>query len=780
MTPRRNVVLKGDYFCSSEEDQSMKELPLVLGHRNERIMLRVGDMRYNRRYITGLYLTSPSIPVPRESEGERIDVKYIKFEMRAADQGWASGGGHGTYRNSYTWFEASILTPISAFPAIPPFERTCPSQQLIFSKPKKARNFLRARGWDFKNKGRHLTWKVHNNITACSRLLDYEVKWIAGKKTVLPDDPGTGIGMGDGDGFLERLGPGDRVVLWARAAFDGWRIVVQEATIEIGYEVEAGRLDDGDSRFIMQKQDTHGTYATPYIPRVDSLSIRTVDDIWMLLRSGEPSVFSRLSESQASRAVDLLYNELRISGPRRTKHAIAGPLQSLIKKYRIIPSPIFVKNVELEGPHTSTGEETLNIYRGTDGTRRLCLKVLRFQDGEQNGDDVSRLFKEPLLWMKLGHRNILPFLGLNVELFPRTLCLVSPWMENGPILSYLAKNPDHDRLAIMLEIAAGMKYLHSCQVLHGNIKAANVLVDGTGQCLLTDLSLAVDFSGTVMSDARGDVAKESLRWMAPEMFRDQSQENPSILDIRELSQDVYAYGCTLFEIITGEPPFAHLSDDAVTSLILKNRRPERPLIHWCPDNVWSLVVACWTMESRLRPRAAAIDLFLTTLRDLRDEGEPWGDEPIMDAFREARNLYSREADYDREDSGEDLDDSEELEEPEELEVVEEEESIETATSADRAYETSAPESLDNIRLYLLIALFVVLVAVQKQSYSVLVYTTFTLRLLAIRCKVPVPQGSLPFVPGRDELETTSLGQAPSDRQRRSGINRLPDTEFPDN
>ena len=54
--------------------------------------------------------------------------------------------------------------------------------------------------------------------------------------------------------------------------------------------------------------------------------------------------------------------------------------------------------------------------------------------------------REALVWKQLNHPNVLPFLGINMELFTPRFCLVSPWMSNGSLLDYLKKNPEHNRV----------------------------------------------------------------------------------------------------------------------------------------------------------------------------------------------------------------------------------------------------------------------------------------------------------------------------------------------
>ncbi len=59
---------------------------------------------------------------------------------------------------------------------------------------------------------------------------------------------------------------------------------------------------------------------------------------------------------------------------------------------------------------------------------------------------LKNLCREALVWKQLHHKNILPFLGVNYEYFKPRCCLISPWMKNGNIISYLQANKHHDRM----------------------------------------------------------------------------------------------------------------------------------------------------------------------------------------------------------------------------------------------------------------------------------------------------------------------------------------------
>lgn len=163
--------------------------------------------------VAGFYFTAPTLLSVPDTVARPAS---ITFRLKSADQGWATFGGDGTYDNSHTWFEASILRPSSdsdssAFETIAIADLEVPN----FRTPGEARGYLRGHGWDMvENEGDgDVVWRVHNNITACRTYKDYRVEWVAG----VPTDVGDPRAMGDGKGFLEMLRSGDVVALWARA-----------------------------------------------------------------------------------------------------------------------------------------------------------------------------------------------------------------------------------------------------------------------------------------------------------------------------------------------------------------------------------------------------------------------------------------------------------------------------------------------------------------------------------------------------------------------------------
>ncbi|KAJ8085103.1 hypothetical protein PM082_003887 [Marasmius tenuissimus] len=284
----------------------------------------------------------------------------------------------------------------------------------------------------------------------------------------------------------------------------------------------------------------------------DSLRVETPDDLRTVLSTtlGVDALLALEKGPVVARTVDLLQLEIRSArlDPGYLKKC-ATCLEALVNKHHTLPASLIVNDLTKEGTRPCNGggfsvcplvgllkvsseECTKDIWKGRHGTQAVCLKVLRVHaQGYQGKEDklVRAYHKETLVWTRLSHPNLLPFIGVNTTLFPEGFCLVSPWMTNGDIIGFLERNPGHDRLA-----------------------SANVLVNEQGHCLLADFGLAITVAkSTTQAKTSTSEMKGSIRWMAPELFHFNNGV-PAMEGGKEridkFARDIYAYACTVLEV----------------------------------------------------------------------------------------------------------------------------------------------------------------------------------------------------------------------------------------
>ncbi|KAF8603988.1 kinase-like protein [Ceratobasidium sp. AG-I] len=154
-----------------------------------------------------------------------------------------------------------------------------------------------------------------------------------------------------------------------------------------------------------------------------------------------------------------------------------------------------------------------------------------------------------------------------------------------------------------MQVADGLAYLHSCGVVHGDLKGANVLLSDDGSPLLTDFGNAILQERTLQFTCTTARTSLSPRWAAPELFH--GEESYSF------EANVFALGMTILEIITGSVPYNHLKDLGVLLAVAQGRFPERPegsipTKSKHGDTLWSILTRCWHGKIKSRPSASAV------------------------------------------------------------------------------------------------------------------------------------------------------------------------------
>ncbi|KAJ3336756.1 hypothetical protein HDU93_002266 [Gonapodya sp. JEL0774] len=249
------------------------------------------------------------------------------------------------------------------------------------------------------------------------------------------------------------------------------------------------------------------------------------------------------------------------------------------------------------------------VYFGTwSGTRRVAIKDLLVDHPDER---LVALFRnEVKRWYGLHHPNILPLFGANLLAAPPFM--VSPYIRNGNLISYLRSHPRADRVELMFDIACAMQYLHSRGILHCDLKGFNVLVDDLGNALVMDFGFAtVSTRVSILSKVK---RPGTLRWWAPEIFG-------MIPNVSEQT-DVYAFAMTVYEMYTLQVPYCAVYDDVLVQVHVKHgTRPdideytdvpvdERPSTTQMPDSVKALVRRCWDASPNSRSTFSDIVAYL--------------------------------------------------------------------------------------------------------------------------------------------------------------------------
>ncbi|KAG1361021.1 serine/threonine-protein kinase STY46-like [Cocos nucifera] len=116
-------------------------------------------------------------------------------------------------------------------------------------------------------------------------------------------------------------------------------------------------------------------------------------------------------------------------------------------------------------------------YRGTYCSQDVAIKVLKPE--RTNADMLREFAQEVYIMRKVRHKNIVQFIGACTR--PPSLCIVTEFMSGGSVYDFLHKQKGVFKLPALLRVAIdiskGMDYLHQNNIIHRDLKAANLLMD---------------------------------------------------------------------------------------------------------------------------------------------------------------------------------------------------------------------------------------------------------------------------------------------------------------
>ncbi|KAF9526161.1 kinase-like domain-containing protein [Crepidotus variabilis] len=296
----------------------------------------------------------------------------------------------------------------------------------------------------------------------------------------------------------------------------------------------------------------------------------------------------------------ILQEIINSSQIERSCRQIARTRLHRLAKAGFLPLSSFIHFVESEIPHFdsmieySTSGGFCDAHKISVNKMPVCFRVLRQWESSDSGKAVYKQFcRELSVWQQLSHPNILPLIGATTEAFPNRYCFLVPWLSNGSITSYLKTHPDHNRYTSICNIVDGLNYLHSLSppVGHKDLKGDNVLVRDDLVCVITDFGLA-----SVLDTQRTTTAGRDCR-----------------------PRDVYSLGCTIYEILTGEPP------SYIWHSVIKEQCPLLPppmTPDWGEEirQLWDLVAECINIDPSKRPTIRASRFYLRLIQN--DEQTP--------------------------------------------------------------------------------------------------------------------------------------------------------------
>jgi eukaryotic-like serine/threonine-protein kinase len=206
------------------------------------------------------------------------------------------------------------------------------------------------------------------------------------------------------------------------------------------------------------------------------------------------------------------------------------------------------------------GMATVYLARDIKHDRKVALKVLRPELAAVIGAD--RFLAEIKTTANLQHPHILPLHDSGEA--GGLVFYVMPYVEGESLRDRLTREtqlPVDEAVRLTVEVASALDYAHRKGVVHRDIKPENILLHD-GRAVVADFGIALAVSrsdgGTRMTET--GMSLGTPHYMSPEQAMGE----------REITakSDVYALGCVLYEMLTGEPPFTGPTAQAIVARVM--------------------------------------------------------------------------------------------------------------------------------------------------------------------------------------------------------------------
>ncbi|XP_048226692.1 serine/threonine-protein kinase STY8 isoform X3 [Ricinus communis] len=239
-----------------------------------------------------------------------------------------------------------------------------------------------------------------------------------------------------------------------------------------------------------------------------------------------------------------------------------------------------------------------DLYHGVYFGQDVAVKVLR---SEQLNDTQEEEFaQEVAILRQVEHRNIVRFIGACTK--SPHLCIVTEYMPGGSLYDYLHKNHNVLKLPQLLkfgiDVCRGMEYLHQNNIIHRDLKTANLLMD------THNVVKVADFGVARFQNQEGVMTAETgtYRWMAPEVINHQPYDQKA---------DIFSFAIVLWELVTAKVPYDTMTPLQAALGVRQGLRPDLP--QYAHPKVLHLMQRCWETTPTDRPSFSEITVELEML-----------------------------------------------------------------------------------------------------------------------------------------------------------------------
>ncbi|KAI8595748.1 kinase-like domain-containing protein [Dissophora ornata] len=209
---------------------------------------------------------------------------------------------------------------------------------------------------------------------------------------------------------------------------------------------------------------------------------------------------------------------------------------------------------------------------------------------------VEALEREIDLLKELHHERIVQYIGSDIEKGHINIFL--EYVPGGSIATLLANYGPFSEILVrsfVKQILEGLDYLHECDIIHRDIKGANILVDNKGCIKISDFGISKkveDHLKSINVKSSRPSLQGSTFWMAPEVVKQIETTYKA---------DIWSLGCLVVEMFTGTHPFPQFSQMQALFQIGSNCTPDIP--EDISDDAKDFLTRTFEVDYHVRPSA---------------------------------------------------------------------------------------------------------------------------------------------------------------------------------
>lgn len=251
--------------------------------------------------------------------------------------------------------------------------------------------------------------------------------------------------------------------------------------------------------------------------------------------------------------------------------------------------------------HMTTGQTSQVWEVNEPGSGRHFAMKLLLPEFVKDKTHRRMLEHEAKVGLPMSHPNVIKMIKLDKE--KDTQYLIMEYFPGGNVKFRLMRKHAIIRErchSILVQAAAGIAHMHDRGWIHRDIKPDNILLNSSGEVKLIDFALAkrVERGGGLFSWFSGGRKKGTTAGTRSYMSPEQILNKP--LDERA---DIYSYGATMFEIVSGRPPFV---GNTPNDLLSKHLKDKPGMLHVNNTEITEefsiLVNRCLAKDKKERPR----------------------------------------------------------------------------------------------------------------------------------------------------------------------------------